>query len=117
LGKPLLFSQKLYFICLFAVSTPISLDFRKKENVQNKEYILIDAIDDLERSITLDTKTAEKIGFNEASQVLAEAKRRIESVIIGKAEAVELALTAFLARGHVLVEDLPGTGKTTLAKT
>jgi MoxR-like ATPase len=89
----------------------------KRKTFRNKEYILIDAIDDLERSITLDTKTAEKIGFNEASQVLAEAKRRIESVIIGKAEAVELALTAFLARGHVLVEDLPGTGKTTLAKT
>jgi len=56
-------------------------------------------------------------GFNEASRLMSLIKTQIESVIIGKQEAVELALTAFLARGHVLLEDLPGTGKTTLAKT
>jgi MoxR-like ATPase len=36
--------------------------------------------------------------------------------IIGKAVAVELLLTALLVEGHVLIEDVPGTGKTTLAK-
>ena len=40
----------------------------------------------------------------------------IETVIVGKRPAVELALTAFLAGGHVLIEDIPGVGKTTLAK-
>ena len=40
----------------------------------------------------------------------------IETVIVGKRPAVEMALTAFLAGGHVLIEDIPGVGKTTLAK-
>jgi len=37
-------------------------------------------------------------------------------IVRGKAEAVELALTCLLAEGHLLVEDVPGTGKTTLAR-
>ena len=41
----------------------------------------------------------------------------IETVIIGKRSVVEMALTAFLSNGHVLLEDVPGTGKTTLAKS
>lgn len=41
----------------------------------------------------------------------------IEKVIIGKEETVRLILTALLADGHVLLEDVPGTGKTKLAKT
>ena len=40
----------------------------------------------------------------------------VEQVIIGKRGAVELVLIALLCRGHVLLEDVPGTGKTTLAK-
>ena len=51
---------------------------------------------------------------------VAEKVRRvadqIETVIVGKRDVVELALTAFLCGGHVLVEDIPGVGKTTLAK-
>ncbi|SFH40962.1 MoxR-like ATPase [Desulfotomaculum arcticum] len=58
-----------------------------------------------------------KISFSEAFQLIDLIKNQIESVIIGKQSAVELALTALLARGHILLEDLPGTGKTTLAKT
>ena len=38
----------------------------------------------------------------------------IERVIIGKREAIELALCAYLCRGHVLIEDMPGVGKTSL---
>ena len=41
----------------------------------------------------------------------------VEQVIVGKRNAVELVLIALLCRGHVLLEDVPGTGKTTLAKT
>ena len=41
---------------------------------------------------------------------------QIETVIVGKRPAVEMALTAFLAGGHLLIEDIPGVGKTTLAK-
>ena len=39
----------------------------------------------------------------------------IEKVLVGKHRTVELVLTALLAGGHILVEDVPGVGKTTLA--
>lgn len=38
----------------------------------------------------------------------------VERVIIGKKETIELALCAFLCQGHVLIEDIPGVGKTSL---
>src|SRR5689334_25130594 len=40
----------------------------------------------------------------------------VEKVIFGKHHEVELALVALVCRGHILVEDVPGTGKTVLAK-
>jgi len=40
----------------------------------------------------------------------------IEKVIVGKREAIELTLVALLCEGHVLIEDVPGTGKTMLAR-
>jgi len=40
----------------------------------------------------------------------------IEKVMVGKRNIIELAVTAMAAGGHVLIEDVPGTGKTTLAK-
>ncbi|MDE6976008.1 MAG: AAA family ATPase [Lachnospiraceae bacterium] len=40
----------------------------------------------------------------------------VERVIVGKRETVTLLLTALLARGHVLLEDMPGSGKTKLSK-
>ena len=52
---------------------------------------------------------------------LVEVARRIsaavETVIEGKPEAIRLALTVLLAEGHLLIEDVPGVGKTLLAKT
>lgn len=42
--------------------------------------------------------------------------RSIETVIDGKREAVEMALTVLLAEGHLLIEDVPGVGKTMLAR-
>ena len=47
---------------------------------------------------------------------LAALLANIESVIMGKREAVKCTLTGLLARGHVLIEDVPGVGKTTLAR-
>ncbi|MCC6442489.1 MAG: MoxR family ATPase [Armatimonadetes bacterium] len=41
---------------------------------------------------------------------------QVEKVIIGKHEAVKLALTALLSGGHLLIEDIPGVGKTMLAR-
>ena len=39
----------------------------------------------------------------------------LERIIIGKSRQLQLALACLLARGHLLIEDLPGVGKTTLA--
>jgi len=40
----------------------------------------------------------------------------VASILLGKEEQVQLALCCFLARGHLLIEDVPGVGKTTLAQ-
>lgn len=47
---------------------------------------------------------------------LSQALDQVNQVIVGKAEVVELAFAALLAGGHLLIEDLPGVGKTTLAQ-
>src|SRR5712672_1812792 len=49
-------------------------------------------------------------------QVAHRIGEAVESVIEGKSDAVRLALTVLLAEGHVLIEDVPGVGKTMLAK-
>jgi MoxR-like ATPase len=43
--------------------------------------------------------------------------RNIEHVIIGKREAIELIIVGLLSRGHILIEDVPGVGKTMLARS
>src|SRR6202162_3082436 len=48
---------------------------------------------------------------------LRELEGAIELSIRGKAEAVRMALVCLLARGHLLIEDVPGVGKTTLAQS
>jgi len=45
-----------------------------------------------------------------------ELQRNIEQALVGKPEVVRLAIVALLARGHLLIEDVPGVGKTTLAQ-
>ncbi|MDE6965266.1 MAG: AAA family ATPase, partial [Lachnospiraceae bacterium] len=49
--------------------------------------------------------------------VLDALRRNISRVIIGNESTITLLLTALLSRGHVLLEDVPGTGKTMLAKS
>ncbi|MCF2642294.1 MAG: MoxR family ATPase [Lachnospiraceae bacterium] len=51
------------------------------------------------------------------SGVLAKIKENVEKVMIGKGEVIDLLLTSLVAGGHVLLEDVPGTGKTVLAKS
>ena len=48
---------------------------------------------------------------------LAQIQKTIGRVIKGKEQVIQLALITLLARGHLLIEDVPGTGKTTLAHT
>jgi MoxR-like ATPase len=51
-----------------------------------------------------------------ANQQIEKLRSNISSVFLGGARAVELVLTALLGRGHVLIEDVPGVGKTVLAR-
>jgi len=48
---------------------------------------------------------------------LSEVRARVGRVIVGKADVIELLLVALLCEGHVLLEDVPGVGKTMLAKS
>jgi MoxR-like ATPase len=50
-----------------------------------------------------------------ATSVLSQAAESIGQIILGKDDQIRLALTCLVARGHLLIEDLPGVGKTTLA--
>ena len=52
---------------------------------------------------------------NATTAILQRAADEIGRVILGKDEQIRLALTCLVARGHLLIEDLPGVGKTTLA--
>jgi len=51
-----------------------------------------------------------------ASARLADLQRSIARIVKGKEDVIQLALTTLLARGHLLIEDVPGVGKTTLAQ-
>src|SRR5215204_4794203 len=51
----------------------------------------------------------------DAPAKIAELQRAVETVIRGKAETVKFALVSLFAKGHLLIEDVPGIGKTTLS--
>ncbi|MCH2107862.1 MAG: AAA family ATPase [Polyangiaceae bacterium] len=59
-----------------------------------------------------------QVGVSKDVQVelLSQLRQVVETALEGKEEVVGLALTALLARGHILLEDVPGVGKTTLAR-
>jgi MoxR-like ATPase len=50
------------------------------------------------------------------ADLMRRLSANIESIVLGKPQVVRLALTALLAEGHVLLEDVPGVGKTTMAR-
>ena len=66
----------------------------------------------LQQPVQLGAAQAEQ--FAATFEALAAA---VDTVVLGKPEVVRLALTAMFAQGHILLEDVPGTGKTTLART
>ncbi|WP_231617297.1 AAA family ATPase [Novipirellula aureliae] len=53
---------------------------------------------------------------NETQAVLSCLREQLGRVLLGKSEQIELVIACLLAQGHLLLDDLPGTGKTTLAK-
>jgi MoxR-like ATPase len=52
----------------------------------------------------------------DAATLLAKLRNNLESVLLGKSEVIQMAMVALLAEGHILIEDVPGVGKTLLAK-
>ena len=62
------------------------------------------------------TTTTDPAMVSSASGRLGELRRSIAQVVKGKDDVIRMALTALLARGHLLIEDVPGVGKTTLAQ-
>ena len=55
--------------------------------------------------------------YSQIAQLAKKLNENISKVIVGKEKEIDLILTALLSGGHVLLEDVPGTGKTTLAKS
>ncbi len=63
------------------------------------------------------TMTSSAVAISgERLERLTELKQAVERALEGKPAVVELAVVALLSRGHVLIEDVPGVGKTTLAR-
>ena len=55
--------------------------------------------------------------YAQIAQLASRLNENVSRVIVGKEKETELILTAMLSGGHILLEDVPGTGKTTLAKS
>jgi len=52
----------------------------------------------------------------QVAQAAEKIKANVEKVLVGKGDVIELTLAAILSGGHILIEDVPGIGKTTLAR-
>jgi MoxR-like ATPase len=63
----------------------------------------------------VNTMTSEQAGW--FADTFARLVGNVEQAVVGKTHVIRLALTCFLSEGHLLLEDFPGTGKTSLAKS
>jgi MoxR-like ATPase len=66
--------------------------------------------------VVTQTGLSEERSLDELVGVARQVSSAVQSVISGKPRAIRLALTVLLAEGHILIEDVPGVGKTMLAK-
>jgi MoxR-like ATPase len=66
--------------------------------------------------VVVDTGRPAEPSLDELGEIARRVATSVETVLSGKPAAVRLALTVLLAEGHVLIEDVPGVGKTLLAK-
>ena len=55
--------------------------------------------------------------YQKLQELAGRVKRECGKVVVGKQEQIDLVLTGLLAGGHILIDDIPGVGKTTLVKT
>ncbi|TWT93532.1 AAA family ATPase [Neorhodopirellula pilleata] len=67
-------------------------------------------------SMTADTETPFNQDSVPSSPDVARLREFLRSVLLGKEDQIDLVIACLLSRGHLLLDDLPGTGKTTLAK-
>ena len=69
-----------------------------------------------EKAAAIGRSPDEAYSLGDVVQVMGKVRHAMESVIEGKRSSVDLALVVLLAEGHLLVEDVPGVGKTMLAE-
>ncbi len=62
-------------------------------------------------------RSMEEMSVQGIKDAALKVKENVERVIVGKGEVVEMAIVALLCEGHILLEDVPGLGKTVLAKS
>jgi MoxR-like ATPase len=67
--------------------------------------------------VVIDTGHQAERKLDQLVQIAREVSAAVETVIEGKPESIRLAMTVLLAEGHALIEDVPGVGKTLLAKS
>ena len=63
------------------------------------------------------SEARDSLAASSLARVAGNIKANVEKVLVGKGEVIELTLAAVLSGGHILVEDVPGIGKTTLARS
>src|SRR6187401_299600 len=67
--------------------------------------------------ISVSEATSSVVPAVAGTDLMQRVVEQIESIVVGAPHPVRLALACLIARGHLLIEDLPGVGKTTLAQT
>ncbi|MGQ0466534.1 MAG: AAA family ATPase [Sporichthyaceae bacterium] len=67
--------------------------------------------------VTSTNPHAEPLSIEEVGRVIGRIREAVEAIVVGKPDAVRLSLITLLAEGHLLIEDIPGVGKTLLSKT
>ena len=72
-----------------------------------------DETDNSKRVHDMDQSTADVTRLQQLATGLRES---VQKVVVGKADVIDLAIIALICKGHVLVEDVPGIGKTTMSK-
>src|SRR5699024_4172911 len=63
-----------------------------------------------------ETEMRRKSKMSRAQEKIRAVRENMEKVLVGRGKAIDLVLASLTAGGHVLLEDVPGTGKTMLAK-
>ena len=60
--------------------------------------------------------TPPSVDVTRIGELASQLRESVQRVVVGKSDVIDLAIIAVICRGHVLVEDVPGIGKTTMAK-